>query len=220
MKFLGNPSSGSQANSTFSHNRAGQYTRNRRTPVNPVGTGRRATVRSFFSAASKYYASLTGSQQAAWAAYAGSYPYVDSLGQSIVLTGHQMCVAINVNLQNVGHAMVATPPVSNATIAPSIVTFTAVSAGAITLTLAGAGLATDYVLEAFSAPQSSGTGFCKTFWQQTHVAANLGTAQILTTGYEAQFGIPTAGTRIFYRLTPVNQYGVAGSPVEGFVTVT
>lgn len=220
VKFLDVPHSGSLAADTHSHNRAGQYKRNRRSPTQPVGTGRRATQRNNFGTASTAYAALTFAQQSAWQAYADSHPYTDALGQSIKLTGHQMYVAINSQLLNCGSAQTAAAPVSSAVYAIGAVTFTAVSAGAITLTLAGAGSASDFALVAFSKPQSSGVGFCKTFWQMKHVAGNLSTAQVLTTAYQAQFGVPPVGTRIFYKITPVNQYGVTGVPIIGFSTVT
>ena len=115
MKYLGAPQSGSQANTTASHNRAGQYYRNRRSPVQPVGTGRRAFVRSSFGAASAAWAALSGAAQASRIAYANSHPITDSLGQSITLTGHQMYVGVGVSLLNVGQALPTAVPVSSAT---------------------------------------------------------------------------------------------------------
>jgi hypothetical protein len=221
MKFLGVPSSGSIAGTTSSHNRAGQYTRNRRTPVNPVGTGRRATVRAAFSAASKGYAALTAAQQAAWLSYALNYPIVDALGQSIKLTGHQMYISINAQLANCGGAVSLTPPVSNAVTAVGVTLISFVhSTGVLTVTLNAAGVAADYICLAFSKPRSSGTGFNGVFWQQLVVPGNSAGAATYGTAYVAQFGTPLAGQRVFYKFTPVNQYGVAGTPVIGFVAVT
>lgn len=220
MKFLGVPSSGSIAGTTSSHNRAGQYTRNRRTPVNAPGTGRKAAIRTAFGAASKFYSSLSGAVQAAWAAYAAAYPVVDALGQSIVLTGHQMCVAINTQLLNAGAALNGTPPISNAVASAGVPTFTVVSAAAITLTPTGLGAAGDYQLYAFSAPQSPGTSFCRTFWQAGHVAGNSVAAIVATTPYHTQFGVPAVGWRVFFKVTPVNQYGVTGTPYISYATAT
>jgi hypothetical protein len=221
MKFLGAPSSGSIAGTTSSHNRAGQYTRNRRTPVNPVGTGRRATVRAAFGAAAKGYAALTAPQQNLWIAYGQAYPVTDRLGQSIKLTGQQAYIQINASLANVGGAATLVPPLSNAVIAPAFSVLTFVhSTGILTLTLTPSGSASDFIAIAFSGPKSSGTGFCATFWQQTHVAGNSVGGAAYGTAYAAQFGIPAVGQRVFYKLTPVNQYGVAGVPLIGFVTVT
>jgi hypothetical protein len=220
MKFLGAPSSGSIAGTTSSHNRAGQYTRNRRAPTQPVGTGRRAAIRTAFGSSAKGYAGLTGAQQAAWSAYAAMYPITDALGQSITLTGQQMYIAINVQLLNCGQAQNALPPISNVVASAGVPTLTVVHAGAITLTPAGLGGASDFQLIAFSAPQSSGTSFCKTFWQATHVAGNSVTAYVATTVYNAQFGTTAVGNRVFFKVTPVNQYGVTGTPYISYATAT
>jgi hypothetical protein len=52
------------------------------------------------------------------------------------------------------------------------------------------------------------------------VEGNAVAATSLYALYLAQFGPWIAGQRIFYKLTPVNQYGVAGTPVMGFITST
>lgn len=220
MKYLGSPSSGSIAGTTYSHNRAGQYTRNRRTPTNPVGTGRRATVRANFGSAAKGYAALTGAQQAAWSAYALGYPYIDSLGQSIKLTGQQMYVAIASSLLNVGQAVTVVPPVSNANHPPVVTAASMTHLGVMTITLDGTGPATDFICLAFSKPMSSGRSFNSVFWQQLVVPASSVGAATYGTAYVAQFGLPAIGQRIFYRFTPVNQYGVGGTPVIAYITVT
>ena len=220
MKQLNVPQSGSLGAQTASHNRAGQYLRARRSPVQPVGTGRRAVARANFGSASNAYGALTAAQQAAWAAYADSHPVTDSLGQSIKLTGHQMFVAINAQLLNVGSAIATVPPISSTVAAPVLTVSTLTHLGILTLTLTPSGMASDHILVAFSKPQSSGTSFCKTFWQQTVIAGNSTGAATYGTAYVAQFGLPPAGSRVFYKLTPVNQYGVAGVPVSGFMIVS
>lgn len=212
MKFLGVPSSGSIAGTTSSHNRAGQYTRNRRSPVQPVGTGRRAFIRTSFGAASKAWQALSAGNMAAWSAYATGHPITDALGQSITLTGHQMFVAIATQLLNCGSALPTVPPLSASVFSAGAPTFTVVSAGAITLTPTGAGVAADFLLYAFSAPVSAGVSFMKTFWQAGHVAGNSVAAIVATTAYHTQFGTPAVGQKVFVKVTPVNQYGVTGTP--------
>jgi hypothetical protein len=221
MKFLDVPQSGSIAGNTHSHNRAGQYKRNRRSPVQPVGTGRRAFIRAAFGAASTAWSGLTSAQQAAWTTYADSHPITDSLGQSIKLTGHQMYVAINTQLHNVGSASSSVPPVSAVVVAPVVTVFTAVaSTGVVTLTMTASGGATDFILVAYARPQSSGRNQVSAFWQASVLAGNsTGNA---TTGalILAQFGALVAGQRLFLKLTPVNQYGVTGTPVIKIATVS
>jgi hypothetical protein len=213
MKFLGPPSSGSIAGTTSSHNRSGQYTRNRRSPVQPVGTGRRAFVRSAFGNASAAWAALTAANQAAWIAYANSHPVTDSLGQSITLTGQNAFVGVAVSLLNVGAAMPTIPPVSSATTTPVVSVFTVTHLGVITLTLGAGGAATDFILVAFSQPLSAGVTFNKTYWQQTHLPANSAGGATYGTAYVVQFGTIPAGSKVFCKLTPVNQYGVTGTPI-------
>lgn len=220
MKYLDVPQSGSLAGRTYSHNRAGQYVRNRRAPVQPVGTGRRSFIRASFGANASGYGALTASQQAAWTAAAASHPVTDSLGQSIFLTGQQLYVSVNTQLQNCGSAITVTPPGTFAVFSEGAFVFTAVSSGAITVTPAGAGAAGDFTLVAFSPPLPGGRTFWKTFNQFQHAPGNAVTPIVVTTAYHAQFGTPPVGTRIFCKLTPVSAAGVTGVPVIQFATVT
>ena len=207
------------AGTTASHNRAGQYLRNRRAPVQPVGTGRRAFIRQAFGAASTNWASLSVGKRRG-TSYAAGHPITDALGQSITLTGQQMYVAVSTQLQNCGQAQPTVPPVSSTVFAAGSPTFTVVSAGAITLTPTGTGGSADFLLYAFAAPVSGGVSFVKTFWQAGHVAGNSTSAIVATTTYHTQFGTPAVGQRVFCKVTPVNQYGVTGTPAIFFAAAT
>jgi hypothetical protein len=220
MKILDVPQSGSLGGQTSSHNRAGQYRRARRAPVQPNGTGRRGFIRAAFGASSSAWNGLTDALRAAWSAFADGYPVTDKLGQSIKLTGHQMFVSVATALQNVGAAMPTNPPVSNATVAPVVAVATMTHLGVGTLTLAAGGQALDYVTIAFSAPQAPGRSFVANYWQQTHIAANVVTATLFGPAFIAEFGAVTVGQKIFYKLTPVNQYGVTGTPTKGVIVVS
>jgi hypothetical protein len=124
-----------------------------------------------------------------------------------------MYVAIGVQLLNVGSALPTIPPVSSVVTAPVCSVFTVTHLGVITITLGGGGSAADFILIAFSAPVSAGVTFQKTYWQQTHVAASSVGAATYGTAYVVQFGTIPAGSKVFLKLTPVNQYGVTGTPV-------
>jgi hypothetical protein len=220
MKFLGNPSSGSTANLTYSHNKGGQYTRNRRSPTQPVGTGRRAFIRSAFGNASSAWGALSAANQAAWVSFAPGHPITDALGQSIVLSGHQLFVGVATALLNVLQALPTVPPASTTTATPICTVFSVTHLGVITLTLTASGGATDFILVAFSAPQSPGITFCKTFWQQTHIAGNSTGGATYGAAYVAQFGTIPTGSKVFVKLTPVNQYGWTGTPIIMTAVVT
>ncbi len=223
MKYLGPPQSGSQADTTASHNRAGQYYRNRRSPVQPVGSGRRAFVRAAFGSASTNWASLAAVDQAAWASFAAGHPITDSLGQSIVLTGQQMYVRVNTSLLNVGEPLTPTVPASTAL--PDVTAATFVFDNVTGASIAGfTGGASDFVVAAFSRPVSAGIGFMKTFWQPLGAAGYIDAASapylLALAPYATEFGVVVVGQKIFVRLTPVNQFGWNGTPVIISVLVT
>lgn len=194
--------------------------RNRRTPVNPPGTGRRGFIRSAFAAASQFYGAMSPAQQAAWASFADSHPITDKLGQSIKLTAHQMSVAVNTQLQNVGEPMAATVPVALSPVAFVLTSITAAAGTpAFTFTPSGGGNAGDFYLYAFSPQLSGGRGFNNRWWQAGHIAADASTPVNVLAAYTAEFGVLTAGNRIFYKFTPVSVDGWSGTPTIGFVTV-
>lgn len=86
---LGGQMSGSVGGVTASHNRAGQYLRNRTKPVNP-NTVPQQNARNRFAAASVAWSALTQAQRNAWEAYANQTPVLNKLGESITLSGNSM----------------------------------------------------------------------------------------------------------------------------------
>jgi len=212
MKILDVPQSGSQNGTTSSRNRFGQYRRSRVSPVQPIGSGRRAVVRANFGACSTAWSGLTDAQRDAWSAFAEGHPYTDSLGQSIVLTGHQMFVAVNCNRLNCGNAINETPPGTTEVFSPGAVTVTA-TAGTQALTVAWSNTADgDFNAVAFSPPLSPGRRFPTRFWQ-AKVEPVAGSPYNALAAYVAEFGALTAGKRIFVKVTPINDDGMSGVPV-------
>jgi|SRR5579872_448881 len=211
MKFLGPPSSGSTAGTTFSHNRAGQYTRNRRTPVVGTRTPRQAVIKANMTSASQAWQVLTVSQQNAWASYATGHPIVDALGQSIKLTGHQYFIKCAAALLNVSAPLPTDPPVSGTVAPESVIEFQVDESGTF-LVNRNPGSATDYVAVAVSKSTSLGVNFQKTFHQ---IGAFAASREWLSLGPEALawMGTFTVGTKAWLRLTPVNQYGLTGTPL-------
>jgi hypothetical protein len=216
MKILDIPRSGSIAGTTSSHNRAGQYVRNRRAPIQPIGTGRRGFIRAAFGAASAAFASLTAPQQDSWTSFADDHPVTDTLGQSIKLTGHQMFVAIATQLLNVGGILPTLPPgvLTLPDVTPSTMAFSIATGLSIALFTGSAG---DYVTVGLSKPMSSARRFTKTFWQPPgadgHPDAAAEPWTMTTAAYAGEFGTPISGQRVFARLTPVNNDGWYGSPI-------
>jgi hypothetical protein len=212
MKILDIPRSGSYAGLTSSHNRAGQFVRNRRKPTNSPSV-RRSFIRAAMAHASSGYSSLTDSLRAAWSAAADAHPVTDRLGSMIKLTGHQLFVSINTMLRNCSVATVIAPPSdfsvysqSGAALSFSLVTGAAFS-------LLGAGLASDFVLVSLSQPLPAGRSFPGRISQLQVQPGNQIHFTITTAIYAARFGTPAIGQKVFARLTPVNSKGVRGVPV-------
>jgi len=211
MKFLGPPSSGSTAGTTFSHNRAGQYTRNRRTPVVGTKTPRQATVKANMTLASQSWQAITAAQQNAWISYATGHPIVDALGQSIKLTGSQYYIKCNAALLNVGAAQISDPPVSSSVTPEAIVAFQVDTTPAVYIQRATS-VITDFVAIAMSKATSLGVNFQKTFRQIDASTADVAFFDE-TAGALTIMGTITVGTKAWLRLTPVNEFGLTGSPL-------
>jgi len=115
MKFL--PSltgtlSGSMGGCTASHNRAGQYFRNRVVPTNP-NTTRQQNVRSYFTSAVNAWQALTAAQRSVWEVWAANVPMTDVLGQAFYLTGQQAFIRANVPRFQLGFPAVNGPTTFN-----------------------------------------------------------------------------------------------------------
>jgi hypothetical protein len=211
MKYLGAPQSGSQANTTASHNRAGQYYRNRRTPVSPTRTPKQGVLRTFFAAASSAWQLLDAATQAAWTSFAAGYPIVDALGQSIVLTGHQFFVGVNTTLLNAGQAIENTVPTNTTVNSLAPLTIYVDSAPTVLLFYT-APIADDFALIGASKTLSNGRNFNKQFSQFGVDNLSAGGMDI-TTAYVAQYGAPVTPRKIFARGIAVNSNGLSGSPI-------
>jgi hypothetical protein len=103
--------SGSMGGSTYSHNRYGQYMRNRVVPVNP-NSSRQAAVRSVFADLTQHWLNtLSTAQREAWDNYAANVAVQDKLGDSIYLTGFNHYLRSNTALLQAGLTRVDDGPV-------------------------------------------------------------------------------------------------------------
>ena len=126
-------------------------------------------------------------------------------------------VAVNVALQNIDQPMVTDPP-ADWTINPLGTINVYAGLAAMIATVPGNIPANTTMLVAAARPVAGGVSFMKTFVQLGY--ALTGTQGLdITAAYLAQFGAPAVGQRIFFRLTPVNEDGLTGSPVILFAQV-
>lgn len=98
MKFKSSifaQSSGSLAGTVFSHNKGGQYVRNRSTPTNP-NTPQQQLIRSLVGGLANLWTNtLTAAQRTAWDTYADNVTLLNSLGEAIHVTGLNMYTRSN-----------------------------------------------------------------------------------------------------------------------------
>jgi len=104
-------SSGSLGGTVYSHNRGGQYIRNRSTPTNPA-SAQQQVVRNALSALSNAWVNLlTDAQRTAWDVYAANTPLTNRVGDLINVGGLGMYQRGNVPRLQAGLTRVDDAPV-------------------------------------------------------------------------------------------------------------
>ena len=202
MKILDVPQSGSQAGTTSSRNRYGQYRRTRATPVNPRSSAQ-GLVRARMAASAANWRGITALQRAGWADLGAMMSRTDSLGQTYTLSGFQAFCSVNNNLAMVGDAAItdATALVTPATLRTAVITLTAAAFSiAFTPTPPPAGV---HVVAYCSPQRSAGRAFESDLRFILSSAAAAASPLVLTTAYTAKFGTPVTGNRVFVSLVTV-----------------
>lgn len=197
MKILDVPQSGSVGGVTSSRNRNGQYRRTRATPVNPASSFQQA-VRARMQQNADAWKALTGTQREGWGALGAQYVRYDALGQSYDLTGFQAYCSVNNNNLAAGNAVVADAPLY-APPAPIVsITPTATSASlsvAYTATPLAAG---ERLFISCSPMRSAGRTFESDLRLISVTAAAAASPANILAAYQARFGNPVTGSRIFF----------------------
>ncbi len=199
MKILDVPQSGSMAGTVSSRNRFGQYRRTRATPVNP-NSGPQGTVRARLSANAAAWRSLTNTQRAGWSSLGLMMSRTDSLGQTYTLTGFQAYCSVNNNNSAAGNALVADAPTfaTPAAIATATITLTA---AAFSIAYTPTPLGTGERLFTYVSPQrSAGRAFEGDLRLLAVSAAAAASPANVFAAYQARFGTPVVGNRVFVTL--------------------
>lgn len=196
MKILDIPRSGSYAGVTSSRNRFGQYVRTRATPVNPSSSFQ-TTVRGRFSTAAVEWRLLTATQRAGWGDLGNQFSRTDSLGQSYSLTGFQCYVSLRSNLLAAGDAALAAAPLfaipdAMLTCTPTIGVASVSIAYTPTPVAAG-----ERVFISMGPQRSAGRSYEGDLRLISVTAAAAASPASILTSYQARFGVPVVGQRIF-----------------------
>lgn len=196
MKILDIPQSGSVAGVTSSRNRFGQYRRTRAQPTNPSSTFQQA-VRARLQGNSQLWRLLTATQREGWAALGAQFVRYDSLGQARDMTGFQAYCSINNNRLAAGDAVVSDAPIYALPSPMVSVTPTITAASfsvAYTVTPVGAG---ERVFVSASPQRSAGRTYEGDFRLILVTAAAAASPANILSAYQARFGSPVVGSRIF-----------------------
>jgi hypothetical protein len=113
MKFKGTiigEASGSYASNTFSHNRGGQYIRQRSIPVNSNTIQQQAVRNAMRTLSTRWNSTLTQAQRDAWNTYALNVLIADSLGEPRNVGGLGMYNRSNTPRIQAGKAIVDAAP--------------------------------------------------------------------------------------------------------------
>jgi hypothetical protein len=201
-KFLPGPImgqiSGSVAGTTFSHNRFGQYMRERVKPI-VVQNANTSLQRTIFKNISGLWKGLTDAQRLSFSAWAQNNPVTDVLGQSQILTGHQAHQWLNINAWRMKSAVIASPPITKAPAPLTTLSIVATAGpGSVTMTFAPSPFADPIFMQCWAAVTNSpGINFVKNalrliWWKNAADAspADIGPA------IEARLGTLSAGMKV------------------------
>lgn len=216
MKILTRPESGSIANQTASKGRAGQYRRTRAMPIQRIGSGRSAMVRGWMTQASIQWSSLTNAQRQQWTTWAEMHPTTDALGSTIVQTGHAAFVANAIGRLNVGIAVTGATP-GNEVMAKPVYDDLFLYAGCppeLYVEGDGSGNAGQYVIVSCTPVWPRGAVTRPPFTQFGFYRADVVEGVDFGSAWGKLYGQILPAQRLTIRLTPVNQSGQSGTPLD------
>ncbi len=211
MKYVPGPAfgqfSGSQGNTTASHNKFGAYTRSRTIPVNP-NTSAQAQARGFFAQLSTAWRSLTPAQREDWIQLGAQMVRMDPLGVQYNLTGLQAFISVNqLRLFSGLNVVNDAPPLGTAPLISDLAaTFSLALGGTHELTWNGTLGANDRLYVFATRPSSPGRNF---FGPREHrlilISPPAQTSPLsILTEYAAKFPGAASGQKVSYRVKAIN----------------
>lgn len=206
--------------SVFSKNRAGNYLRNKVTPVNPQ-TASQSAVRALLASLTQGFKALTQNQIAAWNTAVANFQSTDIFGDLKTPSGINLYTKLNMNLALAGQSQLSDPPLPSAVVGVELDSPVSDSAPAtLTIQSALAAVPTGHTLIIEATPQlSPAKNFVKSEFRVIGTRSAATTFPITaTTDYTDKFGAPVAGQKVFVRVKTINnatglasQYSVAST---------
>jgi len=203
-----------------SRNRSGAYLRTKVTPVNP-NTPAQQAVKAILSSLSQAWRGLTQTVRDAWDAAVADFAVTDIFGDSIQPTGKNLYTRLNANITSIGEPTIGTPP-SLAPVLPMPVNGVTIAIGAGTYTLDFTAADATMAAQLWATePVSPGKSFVKNLYRQIGVVDGAAVSPFdFQAAYEAKFGVPPVGEKVFVKLVPVvKTTGQKGVESSGFAIV-
>ena len=193
--------------SVFSKNRAGNYLRNKVTPVNPQ-TSYQTAVRALLTAASQAWRTLTEAQRLAWNSAVQNFTGTDIFGDVKTPSGINLFNKLFINAGTIGATNLNTPP--GLTSSPPVPTesVTTTTTGVVTvtdptLTNVPSGLS---LVVKMTPSVSAGKNFLKGKSRIVSVLpAGTTLPRVISADYAAKFGAIVAGEKIGYELVYIDE---------------
>jgi hypothetical protein len=212
---LVNDARNKQGGTVFTKTRFGAMNRRKTSPVQPR-TSYQTQVRSLFTLLAKRWSStLTAAERAGWISLAQGNPRTNVFGNSVILTGMQMYIALNRNLQSIGVAIIDSAPASLAVGAPGTLTL-ANAAGPPTTFTADGGTepATNEVPLIFACrPLNAGRQFAGSLFRiiDSTIAAHTSGPWDIKSAYVTKFGAQPVGVNLTVGVIYINNLSGAAS---------
>lgn len=190
-----------------SKNRAGAYLRTKVTPVNP-NTSSQAASRQRLTTISQAWRGLTADERASWNGAVVSYSKTDIFGDIKSPTGFNLYQRLNNNLSLISVSNLDSAPVVSPVSTTRIGALTIdVGAGdASTIATAGAVPAGTSMIVRATPSLSPGVNFVQSEYRIIEIfAAGSASPHDIQSSYEAKFGAPAAGQKVFVEIFFINQ---------------
>ena len=214
---------GKVGGTVMSKNRAGNYFRNKTTPVNPRTTAQ-VGARNRLITQSQAWRGLTAAQIAAWNAAVEDFKKTNIFGDQVRPTGFNLHNGLNATLDLVSVAAIADPPAPVAVGGITSVTLTMAN-GADTASIAYAPSpvpANEAYLVYMTPGVSAGKSFVNSEFRFVVFEDAAATTPLdVKADYASVFGaVPAAGLKVFVRLIPCSKVtGQRGVAIQGSAIV-
>lgn len=190
----------------FAKNKGGAYARTKVTPNNPQ-TAAQNLVRSRLTGRSQAWRALGALVIAAWNAAVSNFPRTNVFGNQQILSGHQLYVGLNNQLQAAGASTISSPPTPVGAAAISALSLdAAVGADSFSVTYGPTPVPANTAMIIEASPQvSPGKTNVNSLYRQIGVEAAADTSPgDLFAAYTKKFGTLIAGQKVSVRCRMVN----------------